>query len=203
MDWLPAIDRCIIVASGPGAIMDPVRRQHDFWPTIAINESWRLVPWAMALYACDGDWWRHADGAPDFRGLKITQDGTVAREYPGLKVVEAKRTDDLIVGLPGVIGTGHNSAFQALNLAVNMGAKTIALVGVDLGSDRGSHWHGDHPAPMRNADDHAFARMRAAFERAAPKLDEIGVKVWNCSPVSTLDCFERAALGDVVWRRKS
>jgi hypothetical protein len=41
---------------------------------IAINNSWRLAPWADALYGCDYTWWHANRGVPEFAGLKISQD---------------------------------------------------------------------------------------------------------------------------------
>ena len=35
---------------------------------IAVNDAWRLAPWADILYACDGRWWRHHKGVPEFTG---------------------------------------------------------------------------------------------------------------------------------------
>ena len=40
--------------------------------SIAINDAWRLAPWADVLYACDGRWWRKHKGVPAFKNLKVT-----------------------------------------------------------------------------------------------------------------------------------
>ena len=57
----------VIVGSGPSA------RATDFslidirTRVIAVNESWRLVPWADVLYATDGIWWSLNKGCQGVR----------------------------------------------------------------------------------------------------------------------------------------
>lgn len=42
--------------------------------------------------------------------------------------------------------------------------------------------------------------MRRMLEYGAQILSESGVRVLNCSPVSDLDCFEKATYEDAVSR---
>lgn len=76
-----------------------------------------------------------------------------------------------------------------MNLAVQFGASKILLVGFDMRIDRGVHWHGRHPAHMNNPREENFGRWREAFNVSAPILAGLGVKVINCSAVSTLTAF--------------
>lgn len=93
------------------------------------------------------------------------------------------------------IHQGGNSGFQALNLAVLLGARRVLLLGFDLGRRGGRrHWHGDHPGDLNNPDETNFAWWRTAFAGAVPDLARAGVAVVNCTPGSALDCFPMAPL---------
>lgn len=164
-----------------------------------VNASWRAAPWADWLYAADGDWWDHEAGAPGFRGEKWTASTSAAARW-GLGAVTL-RVADGISAEPGVLHHGGHSGFQALGLAVARGARRIVLLGYDLRAGPGGrmHWHGVHPAPLRNPSPEALARWAGAFPCAAADLARMGVTVINASRRTALTCFERqpieAALG--------
>ncbi len=194
MDWLPQWDRVVIVASGPSAQFLAPLAPRPGWAVLAINESWRLVPWADALYACDADWWKHRNGVPEFRGLKISQDELACEAYPDVKRVYLEDRNEFLFDEIGTIGSGGNSSFQALNIAAQAGAKKIILVGVDMTAEHGSHWHGDHQEPLRNTTPLAYTRMIAAFIDAAPVLKARGIDVVNVSRDSALPAFRKSRL---------
>ena len=70
---------------------------------------------------------------------------------------------------PDKLVTGHNSGFQALNLAVLAGARRILLLGYDgkAGQDGRTHWSGGHPRPTAAG---AWEQYRRAMTAAAPAL---------------------------------
>lgn len=105
-----------------------------------------------------------------------------------------RKADILLTETPGTIGDGGNSGFQALNIAVQFGAKRIVLVGFDMRLDRGIHWHGRHPKGLNNPQDLNIVRWRKAINGAAVELAELGVEVLNASPVSTLTAFPKVDL---------
>lgn len=153
-----------------------------------------LCPWADAVYGCDAAWWKHRKGLPEFSGLKLCWDGNgIHSVYPDVRGVKIARGDKVryserLSFEPGTIGGGGNSGFQALNLAIQFGAKAIALVGFDM-SQRG-HWYGrNNWAGSSNPDDENFRRWKIAFELAAKELTAHGVTVVNLSSVSALKCF--------------
>lgn len=117
--------------------------------------------------------------------------------------VEIEDRDDLLFAEPGHIGSGGNSGFQALNLAVQFGVTRILLVGFDMHAARGIHWYGHNTGKdMRNPLDHNFVRWRGALDRVAPGLAARGVDVVNASPDSALTCFRRAGIAEALaeWR---
>jgi len=199
-DRLPRWPReCVaLVASGLSAKAVDLSVLRDRIRVVAVNTSYELVPWADMLYACDYRWWYTQQGAKNFRGVKVTQD-TIAKEaYRELVLVEVTTSgDELITGKLGSLGAGGNSAFQAMNLLVQIGVRGIALIGCDL---TGEHWHGRHPVPLENPDESNFIRWRKAFNGATVKLAEMDVDVVNCSEASTIKAYPKMSLEQALER---
>lgn len=146
------------------------------------------------LYAADGAFWGHDDGALKFEGLKVTQDAKAAARH-GLKRVRLDPVGrSMRFDAFGEIGAGGNSGFQAVNLAAQAGASRIVLVGFDLSLARGVHWHGKHGAGLNNPSAVNMERWRADLDAAAPMLSALGVEVLNASPHSSLTAFEKRPL---------
>lgn len=167
---------------------------------IAINEGWRLCPWADALYACDGEWWRLNKGLPEFTGLKISQDAPACEAYGLLKIAVRKFCGDIITKPIGELAcggilTGGNGGFQMVNLAAQLGARRIILVGFDM---HGEHWHGRHLKGLKNPHERLFAEWRRVLDLAAPILSGMGVEVFNSSPDSTLTKYPVVTLEEAL-----
>lgn len=185
-----------LVASGASAALVD-RNLLSTIPAIAINDSWKLAPHAEILYAADAPWWRHHGYVPEFAGEKWTQDRG-AHGWP----VEADQHDIHVIrsaSMPGIsldqslIHTGSNSGFQALNIAILGGARRIALIGYDMG---GPHWFGDHPGGLNRHS--PYGVFRKAFEDAAEQIAGLGVEIFNCSESSSLNCWPRAELRELL-----
>lgn len=178
---------CVIVASGPSAKDADLSVCRGRAKVIAINTSWQLCPWADVLYACDCKWWQANPDALAFAGLKITASENCPLPLRKVKVVAG--VNAILTEMAGVIGSGSNSGFQAINLAVQWGVKRVVLVGFDMRLDRGSHWHGDHGAGLRNPRAELVATWVKAIDGAAKTLAGLGVDVVNATPGSALRAF--------------
>ena len=100
---------------------------------------------------------------------------------------------------PGLLHTGNNSGYQAIGLAVLLGAARILLLGYDMSRTGGkSHHHGDHPSGLNNPTGEQLQRYAAAFETLPPDLDRLGIECINCSRETALTCFPRARIEDVL-----
>lgn len=159
---------------------------------------YQLAPWADLLYACDHAWW--AQYRPAFGGLMVTQDARVSDLCDDVQRVPCNAEAPGMSFDPYRIHGGQNGGFQALNLAVLLGAGRVILSGFDMGAapDGRRHAYPDHPAGMNNPDAGNFAGWRTAFAAAAPGLRRAGIEVINASARTALDCFPRAALEDVL-----
>lgn len=162
------------------------------------------------VYGCDAPWWRFRKGLSEFHGIKVTWAGAKLTEYPDIRTVEIGKNDrgkyieGMLFDQPGkVIGGGGNSGFQALNLAVQLGARRIVLVGFDMTDSGGVHWYGRNAWKMANNPDASnFRRWNAAFEGVRPVLDGMSVEVVNASPITTMKAFPRRSIADALkeWR---
>lgn len=200
MDWWPDWrgQTCVIVASGPSAKDADLEAARGRAKVIAINNSWHLAPWADVLYACDWKWWREAKGAAGFGGLKIVG-RRLGHAFPAIREISiCGARHEILTAKKGVIGSGGNGGFQALNLAVQFGCKQIVIVGYDMRIDRGAHWHGPHGRGLNNPTAAMVAKWARAFDDNAPRLADLGVEVLNASPVSALAKFRKVNLLDVL-----
>ena len=198
LDWRG--EACAIVASGPSIGHVATRALEGRIRTIAIKENVDLCPWAEMVYGCDLAFWRNNDGMPGYRGLKV------AWKSPcdAVKTVRIDNDKDwLLTEEPGLIGSGGNSGFQALNLSIQFGATRILLVGFDVSDQYGVHWYGRSQGNGRaQPSEWNFRRWRAAFARASTQVRGLGVQVLNASPLTSLTCFPIVTIEDALkeWR---
>lgn len=112
--------------------------------------------------------------------------------------VPEKEADVILTGPVGWVGSGGNSGFQAMNLAVQFGATGILGIGFDMCGD---HWYGRNGwDKANNPGEENFKRWRKAFESAAPVLSWLGVEFINASMNSTLNCFPKMSVEDALRR---
>lgn len=170
-------------------------------PVLALKKNIELAPWADAVYGCDGPWWDSVQGLRDFGGLKMAYDSNACARW-GLQQIlipDHAKSNRLLFGETGTVGGGGNSAFQALNLAVQFGAKRIVLVGVDCQNRSGAHWYGRNVARgMNNAGESSFRRWRAAFDGVADQMDERGIELINASQLSDVRAYPRRSVADAL-----
>ncbi len=189
----------IVAATGMSLTADVAETcRHAHCPIIAVNDAYRLLPFATILYACDGAWWDKHNGCPKFDGEKWSSHGEPgandklehAKRY-GLTLVRGAHGDVFSTD-PARIHYGNNSGFQAINLAMLFGASRIVLVGFNM--DHRGHFFGAHPRPLRNID-HSKSVM--IFTNAWRHLPA-GVEVINATPDSKLRGFPRMSLEDAL-----
>jgi hypothetical protein len=165
-----------------------------------------LAPWADALYAGDGKWWFLNAGLPEFEGAKFTCFREVRERYPALQFIECVNSGDdyegcnRIITSRGYIGSGGNSGFQAINLAVQLGACRIVLVGFDMRVDNGVHWHGEHRTELGNPGLDNVIKWRRILDEAASELVGMGVEIINASASSALTSYPIMSLEKALNR---
>lgn len=202
-DWWPdwSGKPVAIIACGPSAKDAEIELLRGKMFVLAIKQSVDLCPWADAVYGCDAPWWLHRNGLPEFKGLKLAWEARACEKFRDLKKVEIpdKLRDELLLDEPLKVGAGGNSGFQALNIAVQFGARRIVLIGFDMQDRSGQHWYGRNNWPeANNPDESNFRRWRAAFDQASAQLVQRGVEVVNASSISAMKCFSKRSLAEIV-----
>lgn len=187
-----------VLCSGPSLTAEDAARVAHL-PRIVTNATYQLVPDAEIVYGSDVFFWRHAEYADVYQhpGWKVSVEQVqgVAPFVPDeVKVLRN-------VGFEGfsdrqdAIKTGGNSGYAAIHIAASAGAAEIIVLGLDM---QGTHWHGKHPKGLNNPREQSFARWMRRFDRLALELSQRGVHVFNCSPASALEAFEKCPLNAVL-----
>lgn len=183
----------VVLASGPSLTPQDVAYCRGRAKVIAVKDAIRLAPWADVLYGCGadpGDWWkRHGDSLKDFSGLRYTLDSNASRWATVLRNTGP-------VGLeldPSGVRTGKNSGYQAVNVAVHLGARRIVLLGFDL--EGNTHFCGPHPDSYSRPNYREFAEL---FDTLVAPLQTLGVEVFNASRSTTLTAFPRVSLEEAL-----
>lgn len=193
--WFPdwSGQACAIIASGPSTKQANVSALKGRLKVIAIKENVELAPFADIVYGCDAAWWKNQQGLPKFKGIKIAYDKGLTAHGWDIRLIDVRKIEDVILFQPrGTVGSGGNSGFQALNLAIQFGASRILLVGFDMHDRSGVHWYGRARGMGRsNPCEDNFRRWRRAFANAAPVISQSGVDVVNVSAASDLKCFRK------------
>jgi hypothetical protein len=191
-----------------------IKRLTDYWKILAVQDAYKLLPYADALYGCCPSWWRvHRDccgfanpkwttheGGKDSSNQKLAPDAELKAPLAdlfGLQCVRGEHGDQFSLD-PEVIRYGSNSGFQAINLAILLGCKRIVLVGFDMRCPSGeAHFFGNHPKPLHQNKDEDYRRFIPHFARAAKALPA-DVEIVNATPASALSCFPMMPLDDAL-----
>jgi hypothetical protein len=191
----------VIVGTGPSAKDESLDIAFGRARVIVIKSSWRLAPWADVLYGLDMGWWIANHGARKFEGLKVSPSPTACRAH-GLKQVTLKARAEFLMEEVGTIGCGlktggGHSGFQAINLAIQFGARRIVLVGFDMTLSNGAHWNSDYRG-VGKPDKGRVESWRLALEDCSPQLVSLGVDVINASERSALRSFRKMSLAEAL-----
>lgn len=175
--WQGLTAACI--ASGPSLTADDCAQiEASRLPTIAVNSSWQLARFADVIYAGDPAWWQAYGDDIDIQAERWScNDPHIERMQINLHRAHG----------------GYNSGLRAIQLAMELGAARVLLLGYDCSVRQGTHWHGDH-AKTKNPDE----KRCLLWQRQFAQLNTRGAEIINCSRETALTCFPRARLEDVL-----
>ena len=180
----------VCIASGPSLTADDCERVRKWYEkkgaqakaVIVANTSFRIAPWATALFAIDRDWWASYINEINeiFKGERYSKN-TQNQSY---NVTHLKD-----------INTYGNSGAGCISVAEQAGAARVILLGFDCQHTSGkSHWHGDHPNHLGNAG--LTAQWLDKFKQLADDFSH--VEIINASRETAITCFPRARLEDLI-----
>ena len=198
-DWTNR--RAFVVGGGPSLIgfdWETLRNER----VIAVNRACETVPWADVLFSMDTRFFNwFLENVKDFEGQIVHHRGSEAQVPSELidRVIEVDVagerviTEDLMEGL----GSGANSGYGAMNLALALGASPVYLLGFDLNPTqeyKQQWWHDGYPMN----DCRPWAQYRANFDYAGRNLIPEG-RVLNASVTSSIRGFPIVA----SWPRRA
>lgn len=130
-----------------------------------------------------------------FKGLRVTLENLTLQADLAVESLRDYGPTDMSPNNDGVTN-GRNSGYQALQMAVWLGAKRIFLLGYDMKEQDGrAHWHAEHPIPTPG---NIYGSMLECFNGIAPELKNRGIEVINCSPDSALKCFPKMPIAEAL-----
>jgi len=175
--------QAVCLASGPSLTPEDVETVRVWRQSgglvIVSNTTFRMAPWADAVFAMDRKWWEfhYEEVREKFAGRRLT-----TADLGGKCEVEKLK-----------IQSYRNSGAGCVSVAVAEGAKSVVLVGYDCAKDDGkTHWHGSHPVGLSDA--RTINVWPLIFDRMAKEMKRKGVRVVNASRRTALTCFERVEL---------
>lgn len=167
------------IASGPSLTVGDCRLiGENNIRTIAVNRSWELAPFADIIYGGDNAFWTNYGKHINIPAERWTCSRTAADRF---KIRFHDRYG------------GFNSGLRAIELALELGATKVILLGYDCTTKYGTHWHGDHVL-TKNPNATKCDVWRKQFKRLALTK----APIINCSRVTILDCFIRKPLEEVL-----
>lgn len=128
----------------------------------------------------------------------MSQDVSACTQFPKINAVRLVEGDRMLTDEAGVIGGGGNSGFQAINLAVQFGARKIILVGFEMHVAQGAHWHGPHRGGLNNPAPASTSRWRDRLDGQAARLQSLGVRVLNTTADSALTAFAKVSMEEAL-----
>ncbi len=162
------------------AIVREWREASDDRFVIVANASFRIAPWADAMYAMDDKFWKHY--GPEIR-----------ETFPGKRYCQFMRhTEGMAerITLKGFMPHG-NSGCAILAYCAAMRYDTIYMLGYDCSRDKGrNHWHADHPKTLGNCG--SMPRWPKQFENVRKYY--VHANFVNLSRKTALTIFPRMTL---------
>lgn len=135
------------------------------------------MPWADGLFAMDREWWKtYIDEVnQNFMGERFSNNSHQGN-YRTTRITAKCYA---------------NSGAGAIVTAIVGGAKRVIMLGYDCQHTSGlTHWHGDHPKHLGNAN-----RVSCWADKFAELAkDYSGVEILNASRETALTCFPRKGL---------
>ncbi len=175
--------RCFILASGP-SLKDLDLSLLKNRITIGLNRSFMAYP--DTKYHCVFD---HRLFNLYENELKKTRYLFTIDDRPFGIPIKLLGTKGFSWNLEEGIYSGYTISYFGLQLAIYLGFKEIYFLGLDL-NNLGSQTHFfGHDFNSKDHDNTEYPKMLKSFEEISETLKHRGIKVYNCSKESKLECF--------------
>lgn len=196
-DW--SSDVCFVIGGGPSvAQLDAERLRAPGRRVIGVNEAGLTVaPWCDVLLWADRRWleWNRARLSLHTGWAKVHRHSGVVSGAFRMKF----RPGGLCLSQDAL--GGHDCGSSAINLAYHFRCRRIVLLGfecMDVPMDRWQegNFHRQHllpPLPGQRAE-----RFVPAHQRMSRDIAARGIRVYNATPVTALECWPRVDLEEAL-----
>lgn len=199
-----------IVGGGYSVQSTNIEYLHDK-NVIAINDSYKLLPNASALFWCDASWaGKNSDGLKEHKThLRFN-----TRHYAETHIKKDIKTSGgaTVLHRTGDYGfdpnidnvMGNNGGVQCLNFVLNLKPQKIYLIGYDMRDNPlkpgETHWHNYHTLVVKNdIYTRQFIPSMIALYKQIQKLG-ITTEIINCSRTSAIACFPKKVIPELtLW----
>lgn len=186
-----------LLGGGPSlASVDISALQGAGWRVMAINSAARFAPAADVLFFGDDSWFAaNADLVAGWQGLCYTLSPRAKREMPHRVALLQGVRSPWLSRDPRWTCRGRSAGHTAINLAAQLGARRVVLLGYDCRTVEGrSHFHDEYSEPETVYRDDFLP----AWQGWAVKTANIGLEVVNATEGSALDEFPRRSLKELL-----
>lgn len=191
----------VCLGSGPSLTQADVDACRGRARVIAIKDTYRLAPWADALYCGDEVWWQHY--GPDLAFTGACYGLVSPHETKWVQLLDRLGVHRFLLGSgsglstdPRRLALGGHSGYQAINLAMHLGARTVVLLGYDMKAAAGRlHFFGDRAYASTK---HPPYEWLANFDSMVEPLRQRGVRVVNATRDTALTVFPQLPLDEAL-----
>lgn len=176
----------VCIASGPSLTVADVELVREWREAsadrfvIVANTTFRIAPWADAMFAMDEKWWKlyREEVRRDFKGKTYCHIGNSGKGYA-----------EMIARQKGYLHVG-NSGAAILAYCCTLEFSKITMLGFDCKFSQGrKHWHADHPKMLNCASLRDWPEM---FQKVRKRYRDANIV--NASRQTALTMFPRVSL---------
>jgi len=168
---------------------------------IGVNMAYQLGDWIDIVFFGDkGFFLKNKESLGKLNNIRV---GCVpyVKDIGWIKYVSKdKNKTKGISSTPNKIAWNGNSGGAAINLAYQLGAKQIILVGFDMNVDEKERqwWHQLYAKRDTEKGKRIFARHKDYFSHIAEDAHRLGVEIINANPDSAIDNFRKVHIKQIL-----
>ncbi len=201
--WVPPPDwagqTVVVVGTGPSFDTKQARdigisRARDRIRVLAVNDAVYPCWYADTVFAADRRWWVERRNVPGFDGLRVALGASYPDAPKQVRIIGRAGAEGCQLE-PGAVYTHGHSGAMAVQLAAQMAAAKIVLVGFDMRAQEGTprHFFGSYEQPLGTKPD-----MAAWLSRFGAIAEAMPGRIVNATSGSALDCVPNVELASVI-----
>lgn len=191
-----------VLGGGPTLLECLAGRTLDKQNVLGVNAAYTLGAWVDVCWFGDAKfYWWNKDGLDAFAGMKFTYNRGIRHGFAsvagqeGIDVVHRGKGRGLDMRV-GYVGWNCSSGGSAINLAAQLGATRIVLLGYDMRVVNGQkNWL---PHDEERTKLNPYVNFLRPFGRIKQDAKRLGIEVLNATPGSALRKFPFVNLDEVL-----